>query len=153
MNTSVEIARHLHEAYYGRNWTWVCLEESLKDIGWQQAVAQPCAGTNTISALLFHMTFYVTTVYQRAHNQSEAYSHQDSFTAPDIRDEHTWQEQVRETFEAADKLTALIERFPDTRLHEEILPGKGTYYKNFHGLIEHCYYHMGQIVLLSKCQV
>ena len=26
----------------------------------------------------------------------------------------------------------------------------GTYYRNFHGLIEHAHYHLGQIVLIKK---
>jgi len=26
----------------------------------------------------------------------------------------------------------------------------GNYYRNFHGIIEHCHYHLGQIVLIKK---
>ena len=45
------IAKHLREAYFGRNWPATNVEEHLADVTWEQAV-QPIAGKNTIATLI-----------------------------------------------------------------------------------------------------
>ncbi|NBV14692.1 MAG: DUF1572 domain-containing protein, partial [Sphingobacteriia bacterium] len=37
-----------------------------------------------------------------------------------------------------------MENFPDSNLTDIFSDEKhGNYYRNFHGMIEHCYYHLG----------
>jgi hypothetical protein len=45
----------------------------------------------------------------------------------------------------------LIEQLPEQKLNEN-LPGNkyGTWLRNIEGAIEHCHYHLGQIVLIKK---
>jgi hypothetical protein len=45
----------------------------------------------------------------------------------------------------------LVEKFPEERLDEPFYdPKYGNYYRNLMVVIEHSYYHLGQIALLKK---
>jgi hypothetical protein len=45
----------------------------------------------------------------------------------------------------------MIEQLPETKLWEDFWGEKyGNFYRNFHGIIEHGHYHLGQIVLIKK---
>jgi len=40
---------------------------------------------------------------------------------------------------------------PDSKINEVFVNEKyGTYLRNIDGMIEHCYYHLGQITLIKK---
>ncbi len=44
-----------------------------------------------------------------------------------------------------------MEQLPEHKLWEDFTDKKyGNYYRNFHGIIEHSHYHLGQIVLIKK---
>ena len=45
----------------------------------------------------------------------------------------------------------IVEQMPEEKLHEIFIDEKyGTYLQNIESMIEHCYYHLGQVVLLKK---
>ncbi|NNL92132.1 MAG: DUF1572 family protein, partial [Saprospiraceae bacterium] len=51
----------------------------------------------------------------------------------------------------AENFALAIEQMSDTKLESVFLDKKyGTYRRNIEGMIEHCYYHLGQIVLIRK---
>lgn len=55
------------------------------------------------------------------------------------------------SFADAENFAALIEQMPEPKLWETFTDEKyGIYYKNLTGIIEHCHYHLGQIVLIKK---
>jgi hypothetical protein len=44
-----------------------------------------------------------------------------------------------------------VEQFPDEKLDEAFVDEKyGTWQRNIDAMIEHCYYHLGQITLIRK---
>ena len=58
---------------------------------------------------------------------------------------------LEKTWADAEKFAALIEQLPEEKLWETFFEDKyGNYYRNIHGVIEHCHYHLGQIVLIKK---
>ena len=58
---------------------------------------------------------------------------------------------LAKTWSDAETLANLIEQLPESRLWEDFSDNKyGNYYRNLHGIIEHCHYHLGQIVLIKK---
>lgn len=147
---SKEIARHIREIHFGGNWTWSTMQEALKDVTWQQAVAPPANGANSIATLVFHMNFYLNVVRHRLAGTSEKFRHEDSFAMPEIQSEADWQALLTKTWTDAEAFAQAIEQFPDERLLEDVSPKHGSFYKNLHGVVEHNHYHLGQIVLLKK---
>ena len=71
---------------------------------------------------------------------------------------HHLQENVRlrknlldQFWSDGEKFISLVEQLPDNKLDETFVHEKyGNYYRNLHGVIEHCHYHLGQIVLIKK---
>ncbi|MDR6516095.1 hypothetical protein [Chryseobacterium camelliae] len=54
-------------------------------------------------------------------------------------------------WEDAEKFAALLEQMPDAKMNEVFVDEKyGFYLRNIEGMIEHCYYHLGQVALIRK---
>jgi hypothetical protein len=150
MQITKEIARHIREIHFGDNWTWVAMQETLKDVNWQQAIARPVKDGNSIAALVFHMNYYLRIVHQRLAGVFPEFEQEDSFRLPEIRSENDWQALLQKTWDDAESFARAVEQFPDERLGDDISPQYGSFYKNLHGVVEHNHYHLGQIVLLKK---
>ena len=51
----------------------------------------------------------------------------------------------------SEEFVYLVEQMPEDKLKQVFIDYKyGTYQRNIDGMIEHCYYHLGQIVLIKK---
>ncbi|MFT4758822.1 MAG: hypothetical protein ACI9XO_004000 [Paraglaciecola sp.] len=54
-------------------------------------------------------------------------------------------------WEDAERFAGLVEQMPDAQLGQGFIDEKyGNYHRNIHAMIEHSYYHLGQIVILKK---
>lgn len=144
-----EIARHIREIHFGNNWTWVSLQESLKDFDWRKADSS-IESINSVNVLVYHMNFYLNVVHERLTKGIVKFSHDDSFQAPAIKSEKDWMELLDKTWRDAEAFAATVEKFPEEKLFEDLSPKHGSFYKNMHGVVEHNHYHLGQIVLLKK---
>lgn len=150
MNTTKQIAKHLREIYFGKNWTWSNLKENLEDVTWQQATTQVYS-FNTIATLVFHINYYVNGVIKVLEGGTLDIKDKYSFDHPPINSAEDWQKMLDKTWADAEKFANLIEQLPDSKLLENIGNEKwGNYYRNLHGIIEHAHYHLGQIVLIKK---
>jgi len=57
----------------------------------------------------------------------------------------------KKVLERHGKLAELIEKMPEEQLNEDFVDEKyGDYLRNIEGMIEHSYYHLGQIALIRK---
>ncbi len=144
------IATHLQEAFEGNNWSDVNVKDTLHGITFAEATTVTPASPNTIATLLYHMTFYNKAICERLMGNEPAINEANGFDAPPLTGEQSWLQLKNEAFIAAGRLVDCIRNFPDKRLTEENPPGKGTFYKKLHGVIEHNYYHLGQIVILKN---
>ncbi len=61
MTIPQQIAKHFRDVHFGGNWTYVNLQDTLKDISWQQAI-EKIQSFNTIATLHFHINYYVTAI-------------------------------------------------------------------------------------------
>lgn len=150
MNVTGQIAKHFREIHFGGNWTSVNLKDNLEDLSWQQATTQVYS-FNTIATLVYHMNYYVSAVLKVL--QGEALNAKDiySFDHPPILSQADWEKLLEKTWADAEKFASLIEQLQEIKLWETFSDEKyGNYYRNIHGIIEHCHYHLGQIVLIKK---
>jgi hypothetical protein len=150
MNTPAQLAAHLRQVYTGGNWTWVNLNDTLKDITWQQA-ATKVYGCNTILALTYHIGYYVTAITAVLSGAPLEAHDKYSFEHPPVNSQQDWEQLVNKTLSDAETYAALAEQLPDEKLTETfVLEKYGTYHRNLLGLVEHTHYHLGQIVILKK---
>ncbi len=141
------IAQHFYEVNCGDNWTDAAVKDILQGINYEQAIKK-IGDTNTIALLLFHMDFYNMVVYNRIVGITRHFEHEESLKQPNITSEEDWQQLQRQYFDNVNNIHKAILEFDESRLFEQTT--KNTPYKNFHGLIEHIHYHLGQISLLKK---
>jgi hypothetical protein len=150
MNLPGQIAKHLREFHFGGNWTDVNLKDTLKDVTWQQATTQ-VQSFNTIAKLVFHTNYYISGVTKVLKGQPLSISDKFCFDCPPINSQEDWEKLVNKTFTDAENFAVLIEQLPESKLWETFTDEKyGNYYRNLQGIIEHCHYHLGQIVLVKK---
>lgn len=150
MNTSTQIAKHFREIHFGGNWTSANFKDSLADVSWQQATA-PVYSFNTIAKLVYHTQYFVNAVLKVLQGGPLDAHDRYSFDHPPVNSEGDWEIFLDKVWADAEKFAALIEQFPDEKLEEDFTDKKyGTYYRNFHGIIEHMHYHLGQIVIIKK---
>jgi uncharacterized damage-inducible protein DinB len=150
MTTAKQIAKHLREVYAGDNWTSVNLKDALAGITWQQATTK-VHNLNTIAALVFHINYYVNPVVKVLQGNPLQASDKYSFDLAPITSEEDWQKLVTKVFTEAELFAAQIETVDDKKLFDNFDdPKYGTYFRNLMGIIEHTYYHLGQITLIKK---
>jgi uncharacterized damage-inducible protein DinB len=150
MHLPAQIAKHFREVYFGGNWTVSNLKDHLAGLSWQQATT-PVYGFNTIATLVFHINYYVTAVTAVLQGVPLNAKDEYSFQHPPIQSQQDWDGFVEKTFADAEVFAQLVEQLPAEKMWENLAGEKyGNYYRNLHGIIEHCHYHLGQIVLIKK---
>lgn len=150
MNSAIQIAKHLRDVHFGGNWTSVNLKETLSDVTWQQA-ANKVDSFNTIAALVYHINYYIVAVSGVLRGEPLTAKDKFSFDHPPIRSQEDWENLLNKTWNDAETFAVLIEELAESKMQEIFVDEKyGTYYRNLSGLIEHCHYHLGQIVLIKK---
>lgn len=74
-----------------------------------------------------------------------------SFDHPPIQSQDDWEKLLEKVWTDAEELAALIEKMPESKLWDDFADAKyGNYYRNLQGIIEHCHYHLGQVVVVKK---
>ena len=115
-------------------------------------IAQKKVGDlNTIAILAQHVHYYVkgvSVVFKSgALEIRDAYS----FDFPPMTSETEWQSFLDTFFKDAEAFATLVEQLPEGILNDVFTDKKyGTYQRNIDAMIEHCYYHLGQIVVIKK---
>lgn len=124
--------------------------EQLNAVSWMQA-CQKVGDMNTIALLTFHINYYLRGINDAfATGRLEIRDHY-SFDAPPVASAEDWQNLVRRFEENAERFIRNVEALPDQKLDEPFFDlAYGTYLRNLDGMIEHAYYHLGQISLLRK---
>ena len=74
-----------------------------------------------------------------------------SFDFPEINSQEEWQNFLIKFWKDSEEFANLVEKLPEEKLAEAFVNEKyGSYLRNIDGMIEHCYYHLAQIVLIKK---
>jgi uncharacterized damage-inducible protein DinB len=151
MSTGKFVANRLREVLL--NGQWIAntnYKSQLESLSWVQAT-QKIRSLNTVAALTFHINYYIAGILDVFNGRGLDIHDQFSFDAPPIKSETDWQ-TLRNTFLTnAEKFIHHVEAMPEGKFREIFVDKKyGTYLRNIEGIIEHSYYHLGQISLLKK---
>ena len=150
MNLTAQIAKHFREVHFGGNWTSSNLKDHLADVTWQQATTQVYS-INPIATLVYHINYYVSAILKVLRGEPLDAHDKYSFDLPPILSQEDWEKLLDKTWTDAEDFAILVEQLPESKLGENFSDEKyGSYYRNFHGIIEHTHYHLGQIVLVKK---
>ena len=151
MTKSSTIASRLREVLLNGHWIAnTNYKEQILSINWQQAI-QKVGSLNTIAALTYHINYYLAGLLNAFENRKLEISDKYSFDLPQINSEADWSKLVSDFLSNAEKFASHVEQMDDTIFDQPFIDEKyGNYLRNIEGVIEHSYYHLGQISLIRK---
>ena len=151
MKRSSFIAGRIREVLL--NGRWIAntnYKELLSDLHWEQA-NRKVGNLNSIAALVFHVNYYLAGLLHAFQNGRLEISDKFSFDLPSIRSEEDWHALLHTFLGNAEKFADAVEEMDDPLFDRPFVDEKyGSYLRNIEAVIEHSYYHLGQISLLKK---
>ena len=151
MHASVLLANRFREVIL--DGTWIAntnFKDQLEQVDWRLA-QRKVQDLNTIAVLAQHIHYYIKGVNQVFRGGDLEISDQYSFDFPPMNSEAQWKAFLETFWEDAHAFADQVEKMPDALLEETFVKEQyGTYLRNIEAMIEHCYYHLGQVVLIRK---
>lgn len=153
MTRNITIASRLREVLLNGHWIAnTNYKEQIQNINWEQAT-QKVANLNTIAALTYHINYYLEGLLNAFENGKLEISDKYSFDLPPIIAEADWNKLVANFLNNSEKFANKVELMDDSYFDQPFIDEKyGTFLRNIEGVIEHSYYHLGQISLIKKMQ-
>lgn len=135
------------------NGLWIAntnYKDQLSNVTLKQANTK-IGSLNTIAALTFHVNYYIDGMLNVFEGGALEIKDKYSFDMPPVNSQEGWKKLVTALNTNAEKFAHLIELMPDKKLDEVFVDKKyGTYQRNIEAMIEHSYYHLGQVSLIKK---
>ncbi len=151
MSKSKNLANRLQEVLLDGEWiAKTNILEQLSKTNLNQAIYK-MGEHNSIAELTFHINYYVGGILNVFKGGDLEIRDQFSFDMEIINTETNWKLLLDSYKENSISIIEKISNFPDNQWDEPFVKKEyGTYERNVEGLIEHSYYHFGQISLLLK---
>lgn len=151
MTRNSDLASRLREVLLKGKWIAnTNFKEQLSLVSWEQAV-QRVGDLNTIAVLTFHINYYLAGLLSALDTGRLDISDKYSFDLPEIRSKADWDKLLAGFLINSEKFADRVERMDDRLLDQPFIDEKyGSYWRNIEGVIEHSYYHLGQISLIRK---
>ncbi|SNR44597.1 DinB family protein [Hymenobacter mucosus] len=159
MHEIERILDQLQRAFDGEAWAGPSLQATLAGITAAQAAAYPLAGAHSIWEIVLHLETWLHIVCRRLETATLlGPTDAENWPAPPaLPNEEAWRATQDYLRQAHDQLRAVIGNLQDTDLTRRgTSPGNipdstsNSWYVMLQGVIQHTYYHTGQIALLRK---
>ena len=151
MTRNSAIANRLREVFL--NGKWIAntnFKEQVLSVSWEQAI-QKVDNLNTIALLTFHINYYLGGLLNVFNGGKLEIRDKYSFDLPEIKSERDWTTLVNGFLSNAELFASQVEQMDENMLDQPFVDEKyGSYLRNIEGVIEHSYYHLGQISLIRK---
>lgn len=133
--------------------TWIAntnYQTLLTSITWEEATKK-VQNLNTIADLTFHINYYLYGILDAFRTGKLEIRDKFSFDTPPITSAEDWDKLVQEFLKNAKIFVASIGVLEDGALQKPFFDERyGTLERNIEGVIEHSYYHLGQVSLIKK---
>lgn len=151
MKRNETLADRLREVLLDGHWIAnTNYKKQIQSITWEEAT-QKIGTLNTIAALTFHINYYLAGLLNAFEKGKLEISDKYSFDLPPIQSASEWDQMVTEFLTNAEKFVATVAQMNDAHFDEPFIDEKyGTLLRNIEGVIEHSYYHLGQVSLINK---
>lgn len=151
MTRNIILASRLREVLLNGHWIAnTNYKAQIQSVSWQQA-NQQVGSLNTIAVLTYHINYYLAGLLAAFEHGTLDIRDQYSFDLPPIESETDWHRLVSDFLLNSEKFAQKVEQMEDSIFDQPFIDEKyGTYLRNIEGVIEHSYYHLGQISLIKK---
>jgi uncharacterized damage-inducible protein DinB len=151
MKENLEIAHRFRELFLSGTWiAQTNFKDQLTGTRWELATTR-VGELNTLSALTLHVHYYIAGLIRVFEGGPLDIKDQYSYQFPPLTSQEDWEKILTLLWTDVEKFALLVEEFPAGRLGQDFVnPQYGTYQRNIEAMIEHGYYHLGQVVLIKK---
>lgn len=151
MTRNLAIANRLREVLLSGKWIAnTNFKDQILSVGWEQAI-QKVDNLNTIALLTFHINYYLAGLLNVFTGGKLEIKDKYSFDLPEIKSEKDWNKLVNEFLSNSEMFVNQVEQMDESMLDQPFVEEKyGSYLRNIEGVIEHSYYHLGQVSLIRK---
>jgi uncharacterized damage-inducible protein DinB len=151
MQSTFELAMRFREVIL--NGTWIAntnYRHQLTELNREIATSK-FDSLNTIAVLAQHVHYYINGIKNVLEGGSLDIKDKYSFDFVPIQSQSEWENFLNKFWNDSEAFALLVEQMPEEKLKEVFVDEKyGSYQRNIEAMIEHSYYHLGQIVLLKK---
>ena len=151
MTRNLAFANRLREVFL--NGTWIAntnYKEQLLSFSYEEAIFK-ISDLNMIALLTFHIDYYLKGLIQVMDGGELEIRDKYSFDLPEIKSAADWNSLVQNFLEHAVIFADQVEQMNEDHFHQPFVDVKyGNYARNIEAIIEHSYYHLGQISLIRK---
>lgn len=151
MERKLVLAGRLREVLLDGQWIAnTNFKTQIQSVNWQQATCK--IGTlNTIAELTFHINYYLDGILNVLNGGGLEIKDQFSFDMSEIKSQADWEQLVTVFLDNSEKFTEAVGKLPDELLDQHFVDSRyGSYSRNIEGVIEHTYYHLGQVSMIKK---
>ncbi|MGB5356940.1 MAG: DUF1572 domain-containing protein [Eudoraea sp.] len=151
MENSKQLAQRFKDVIIDGKWIAnTNYKDQISGIDWEQAT-QKIGSLNSIALLTFHINYYIKGVLNVFEGGALEIRDKYSFDLSPITSEESWNNLRDDLFNNTETFFNHLKTMPDKKLEAPFVEEKyGSYRRNIEGMIEHSYYHLGQIVLIKK---
>jgi uncharacterized damage-inducible protein DinB len=152
MSLNEQIAKQLRELFLSGQWIGndLNLKSQLDDVDVEMANTK-YQSLNSIALLAFHLNYYLEGVMNVFKGGPLVIRDKYSYDMPPITSQEEWDTVRENIYRNAEYFIYLVEQMPTSQLNDAFTDEKyGSYLRNLMGVLEHSYYHLGQIVLIKK---
>uniref|UniRef100_UPI004048F501 DUF1572 domain-containing protein n=1 Tax=Gelidibacter sp. TaxID=2018083 RepID=UPI004048F501 len=151
MQSSKQLAERFREVIFDGLWIAnTNYKDQLSNVTMAEATKKVDT-FNTIAALTYHINYYIEGVSIFFETGELTIKDQFSFDLPEMTSENDWELLKSRFWHNAETFATQIEQMSNEQLDDIfVLEKYGTYQRNIDAIIEHSYYHLGQIVLIKK---
>ncbi|GLB51931.1 hypothetical protein NBRC110019_09700 [Neptunitalea chrysea] len=135
------------------NGTWIAntnYKDQLTNLDYKIAIYK-YNNLNSIAELTFHISYYIEGILAYFNTGKLTIKDKHSFNLPKINNQDEWENLLTNFWKQTERLLSKIEELSESDFTKPFFNiAYGDYLRNINGLIEHAYYHLGQIVLIKK---
>lgn len=135
------------------NGTWVAntnYQKMIADVSFEESTHQ-VSDLNSIYVLVFHMHYYIRGVLDVFEGGELTIRDKYSFQIPETPSKESWTKLQAAFMTDAKEFAVAIRSMNEDQITEGFVKREyGTVERNINGMIEHAYYHLGQISLIKK---
>lgn len=151
MTRSQCLSKRLQEVFIDGQWIAnTNYKAQLEQINYSQATTK-IGELNTIALLTFHINYYLEGLIHVFNGGPLTISDRHSFTMPAMETQEAWHLLKNDLFKNAGIFIKQVAALEDSALEAVFVKEHyGSFERNIEAVIEHSYYHLGQISLIKK---
>lgn len=143
------IAKLFADLQHGDCWIGINFKEALYGVDAALAAKTISSHTNSIWQLVFHLTYWRTSVINRLNGSIDPPPFKD-FALPDELNDANWKQTLQDFENVYHQLRSTILHFKAGNLDNPSPRPEQTFYQLIMGCLQHDAYHLGQVVLIKK---